>query len=170
MDKLNHRFGFFCISVLFFAWGFITCMNDLLIPKFKADFELTQFQANLIQSAFFGAFFIISLIYYMYSHYKEDPINRIGYKNTLVVGLIVCGLGCALLYPAGIIHSYTLFLLALLVLGSGVTLIQIAANPYVSILGDEKFASMRLNLSQGLNSLGYVIAPVLGGLLSLHLG
>lgn len=159
------RFAFSTVTALFFMWGFITCMNDLLIPKFKADFDLTQLQANMVQFAFFGAYFIVSLIYFLVSATTGDPINRIGYKNGLVLGLITAGIGCLLFYPAAEVHSYPLFLGALVVLGSGVTIIQIAANPYVSILGPENSAPSRLNLSQGLNSLGYVIAPLIGGIL-----
>lgn len=165
LSKKEMRFSFICITFLFFAWGFITCMNDLLIPKFKTDFNLSQLEANLIQFAFFGAFFLVSLFYYLYSTIKEDPINRIGYKNGLVIGLLICGLGCFLFYPAAQFHTYSMFLLALLTLGAGVTIIQIAANPYVSILGEASSATARLNLSQGINSLGYVIAPLIGGLL-----
>ena len=161
----NTRFAFASVTALFFMWGFITCMNDLLIPKFKADFALSQFQANLVQSAFFGAYFLVSLAYFLISATKGDPINRIGYKNGLVLGLVISGIGCLLFYPAAETKLYPLFLGALVVLGGGITIIQIAANPYVSILGEEKSAPSRLNLSQGLNSLGYVIAPLIGGIL-----
>ncbi len=161
----NTRFAFTSVTVLFFMWGFITCMNDLLIPKFKADFDLTQFQANLVQSAFFGAYFVVSLAYFLISATRGDPINKIGYKNGLVLGLAVSGLGCLMFYPAAQTKFYPLFLGALLILGGGITIIQIAANPYVSILGSEESAPSRLNLSQGLNSLGYVVAPLIGGLL-----
>ncbi len=158
----TNRFAFGSVTTLFFMWGFITCMNDLLIPKFKADFALSQLQANLVQSAFFGAFFLVSLAYFLISAFKGDPINKIGYKNGLVLGLGVCGLGCLLFYPAAETKLYPLFLGALFMLGAGVTLIQIAANPYVSILGPEKSAPSRLNLSQGLNSLGYVYLILFG--------
>ncbi len=164
-NKQNTKFAFGAVTTLFFMWGFITCMNDLLIPKFKADFDLSQFQANLVQFAFFGAFFLVSLFYFLISAFKGDPINKIGYKNGLVLGLLICGLGCLLFYPAGQTKAYPLFLGALFILGAGVTVLQIAANPYVSILGPEKSAPSRLNLSQGLNSLGYVIAPLIGGIL-----
>ena len=157
--------AFASVTTLFFMWGFITCMNDLLIPRFKEDFELTQFQANLVQSAFFGAYFLVSLLYLFVSAAKGDPINKIGYKNGLVLGLMVSGLGCLLFYPAAETRAYPFFLGALFILGCGVTIIQIAANPYVSILGPAETAPSRLNLSQGLNSLGYVIAPLIGGIL-----
>ena len=161
----NTRFAFASVTALFFMWGFITCMNDLLIPKFKADFNLNQIQANLVQFAFFGAYFLVSLAYFLISAAKGDPINKIGYKNGLVLGLVVAGVGCLMFYPAAETKLYPLFLAALIVLGAGVTLIQIAANPYVTILGPEETAPSRLNLSQGLNSLGYVIAPLVGGIL-----
>ena len=153
------------VTTLFFMWGFITCMNDLLIPKFKADFDLNQFQANMVQFAFFGAYFVVSLIYFLISASKGDPINKIGYKNGLVLGLVIAGIGCFMFYPAAEVHQFWLFLTALGVLGAGVTIIQIAANPYVTILGPEESGSSRLNLAQGFCSLGYVIAPFIGGIL-----
>ena len=161
----KNKFAFATVTSLFFMWGFITCLNDLLIPKFKTDFDLNQLQANTVQSAFFGAYFLISLIYFLISAAKGDPINRIGYKNGLILGLIISGIGCAMFYPAAQIYKFWLFLAALSVLGAGVTIIQIAANPYVTILGPEKSGSSRLNLSQGFCSLGYVIAPFIGGIL-----
>ena len=161
----SNRFAFIIVTSLFFMWGFISCMNDLLIPKFKADFHLNQTQANLVQFAFFGAYFVVSLIYFLISAAKGDPINKIGYKNGLVLGLLVAGVGCFLFYPAAETKQYSLFLGALIVLGAGVTIIQIAANPYVTILGPEETGPSRLNLSQGLNSLGYVITPLIGGIL-----
>ena len=161
----GNRFAFTIVTALFFLWGFISCMNDLLIPKFKADFNLNQAQANLVQFAFFGAYFLVSLAYFLISAAKGDPINKIGYKNGLVLGLLVAGVGCFLFYPAAETKQYSLFLGALIVLGAGITIIQIAANPYVTILGPEETGPSRLNLSQGLNSLGYVITPLIGGIL-----
>ena len=161
----GNRFAFIIVTALFFMWGFISCMNDLLIPKFKADFDLNQTQANLVQFAFFGAYFVVSLAYFLISAAKGDPINRIGYKNGLVLGLLIAGVGCFLFYPAAETKQYPLFLGALIVLGAGITIIQIAANPYVTILGPEETGPSRLNLSQGLNSLGYVITPLIGGIL-----
>ncbi|MDA7514448.1 sugar MFS transporter [bacterium] len=159
----NNRFAFATVTSLFFMWGFISCMNDLLIPKFKAEFDLSQFQANLVQFFFFGAYFLISLTYFLFSAAKGDPINKIGYKNGLIIGLVLTGGACLVFIPAANAGSYPLFLTALCLLGGGVTLIQIAANPYISILGPESSASSRLNLSQGLNSLGYVLTPLIGG-------
>ncbi|MDP0491714.1 MAG: sugar MFS transporter [Verrucomicrobiota bacterium JB023] len=161
----SNHFAFATVTSLFFMWGFISCMNDLLIPKFKAEFELSQFQANLVQSFFFGAYCLVSLAYFLISAAKGDPINKIGYKNGLIIGLILTAGACMVFVPAANTASYPLFLVALCLLGSGVTLIQIAANPYISILGPESSASSRLNLSQGLNSLGYVLTPLIGGAL-----
>ena len=117
--RTDNRFAFMTVTALFFMWGFISCMNDLLIPKFKADFSLTQFQANLVQFAFFGAYFLVSLGYFLISAVKGDPINKIGYKNGLVLGLVIAGIGCLLFYPAAETKQYVLFLGALIVLGSG---------------------------------------------------
>jgi FHS family L-fucose permease-like MFS transporter len=161
----NYRSAFSIITALFFMWGFITCLNDILIPHLKEAFDLKYWQAMLVQFAFFGAYFVVSLFYYLYSAASGDPIARIGYQRGLVVGLLLSGLGCALFFPAAAVHSYAFFLAALFVLASGITIIQIAANPFVAILGPEETASGRLNLAQGLNSLGYVIAPVIGGVL-----
>ncbi len=161
----NYRSAFAIITALFFMWGFITCLNDILIPHLREAFDLKYWQAMLVQFAFFGAYFIISLLYYIYSSASGDPIARVGYQKGLVAGLLISGLGCALFYPAASVHSYGFFLAALFVLASGITIIQIAANPYVAILGPAETASGRLNLAQGLNSLGYVIAPVIGGVL-----
>lgn len=161
----NYRSAFAVITTLFFMWGFITCLNDILIPHLKEAFDLKYWQAMLVQLAFFGAYFVVSLLYYIYSASSGDPIARIGYQKGLVAGLLVSGIGCALFFPAATVHSYGFFLAALFVLASGITIIQIAANPYVAILGPPETASGRLNLAQGLNSLGYVIAPVIGGIL-----
>ena len=156
---------FISITFLFFMWGFITVMNDVLIPHLRTVFELTYFKAALIQSAFFGAFFIISLIYFLISVTKGDLISRIGYKNGILIGLILCAVGCFLFYPAAQFQKYPFFLSALFILASGVTVLQIAANPYAAILGPPETASSRLNLAQGFNSFGTTLAPLVGALL-----
>ena len=153
------------VTLLFFMWGFITCMNDILIPKLQQVFVLQHWQAMLIQTAFFGAYFIISLLYFVFSMTKGDPIMKIGYKNGIIVGLIVAAIGCALFYPAADYHSYGFFLMALFVLASGITILQIAANPYVTVLGRPEGAASRLNLTQALNSFGTTVAPLVGGYL-----
>lgn len=163
--RSNQSGAFSLITSLFFMWGFLTSMNDILIPYLKGAFELTDFQSSLVQTAFFGAYFIGSLIYFLASMVLGDPILRIGYKNGILGGLLISALGAALFYPAAQAVSYPLFLTALFTLGLGFTLLQISANPYVTLLGPEKSASSRLNLAQGFNSLGTTIAPMLGGYL-----
>ncbi|MFD1755043.1 sugar MFS transporter [Rufibacter sediminis] len=153
------------VTMLFFMWGFITCMNDILIPKLQQVFTLQNWQAMLIQTAFFGAYFIVSLLYFVFSVTKGDPILKIGYKNGIIVGLAVTAVGCLLFLPAADSHSYGLFLGALFVLASGITVLQITANPYVSILGPPESSSSRMNMTQALNSFGTTIAPIIGGYL-----
>ena len=163
----NYTLPLITLTSLFFMWGFITCMNDVLIPHLKKLFSLSYFQAMLIQFCFFGAYFIGSVIYFTISYYSGDPINKIGYKKGILVGLVISALGCAMFYPAASYAAYGLFLAALFILGLGFTLLQISANAYVSLLGPEESASSRLNLTQAFNSLGTTIAPVLGGYLIL---
>lgn len=155
------------LTLLFFMWGFLTSMNDILVPYFKRAFKLSHFQALLVQSAFFTAYFVGSLIYFLYSWKWGDPIGKVGYKNGLVLGLLIAAGGALLFYPAAELVSYPLFLGALFVLALGITMIQISANPFVAIMGPEKSASTRLNLSQGFNSLGTTLAPLVGGALIL---
>jgi FHS family L-fucose permease-like MFS transporter len=159
----SQRGPFAIMTVLFFMWGFMTVFNDILIPRFKDAFTLSYFQAMLVQLAFFGAYFVGSALYFLISVTSGDPIARIGYKNGVVVGLLISATGSALFWPAAAATSYPLFLLALFVVGLGFAMLQIAANPYVTILGAESTASSRLNLAQGFNSLGTTIGPVIGG-------
>jgi FHS family L-fucose permease-like MFS transporter len=153
------------MTTLFFMWGFMTVLNDPLIARFKEAFRLSNFQAMLVQLAFFGAYFIGAIIYYAVSTTSGDPINRIGYKNGVILGLLMSALGSALFYTAALMVSYGFFLFALFILGLGFTMLQIAANPYVTILGQERTASSRLNLSQAFNSFGTTLGPILGGYL-----
>jgi FHS family L-fucose permease-like MFS transporter len=153
------------MTVLFFTWGFMTVFNDILIPRFKDAFTLDYFHAMLVQFAFFGAYFIGSLLYFAISASFGDPIARLGYKNGVVIGLLISALGSALFWPAATFLSYPLFLLALFVIGLGFAMLQIAANPYVTILGPERTASSRLNLAQAFNSLGTTLGPLVGGYL-----
>lgn len=161
----NNKTALYTMFVLFFMWGFITCMNDILIPFLKQVFELNYTQAFLVQFAFFGAYFIGSLIYFIISAVAGDPIQRLGYKNGILAGLFISALSCAMFYPAAEYQVYGYFLGALFTLGIGFTLLQIAANPYVAILGPSRTASSRLNLAQGFNSFGTTIAPLIGGYL-----
>ena len=159
----SHRGSFAIMTTLFFIWGFMTVFNDILIPRFKEAFTLNYFEAMLVQFAFFGAYFIGSLVYFLISATRGDPIAKLGYKNGIVVGLLVSALGSALFWPAAAANSYPMFLMALFIVGLGFALLQIAANPYVTILGPERTASSRLNLAQGFNSLGTVLGPLIGG-------
>ena len=164
-DRAGSRGAFAVMTSLFFLWGFMTVFNDILIPRFKEAFTLDYFRAMLVQFAFFGAYFIGALIYFFVSMFKGDPIARIGYKNGVVLGLLISASGSALFWPAATLSSYGLFLGALFVVGLGFAMLQIAANPYVTILGPEKTASSRLNLAQGFNSFGTTTGPLIGGYL-----
>ncbi|MCL5268182.1 MAG: sugar MFS transporter [Bacteroidetes bacterium] len=161
----TYRGPFAIMTTLFFMWGFMTAWNDILIPRFKEAFTLDFFQAMLVQFAFFGAYFIGSLVYFIISMTAGDPIAKIGYKNSLVLALLMSALGSALFWPAATAVSYPLFLVALFIVGLGFALLQIAANPYVTILGPERTASSRLNLAQGFNSVGTTLGPLIGGYL-----
>ena len=164
-DGQTYRGPFAIMTVLFFMWGFMTVFNDILIPKFKEAFTLDYFHAMLVQFAFFGAYFIGSLAYFLISAKTGDPIARIGYKNGVVIGLLISATGSALFWPAAAKLSYPLFLGGLFVVGLGFAMLQIAANPYVTILGPERTASSRLNLAQAFNSVGTTIGPLIGGYL-----
>ena len=167
-EKKKYTSALIVITSLFFMWGFITCMNDILIPFLKKMFELTRFQSMMIQFAFFTAYFVGSVIYFIISARKGDPISKIGYKNGIILGLIISAFASVIFYPAAHFKVFALFLAALFVLALGFTLLQIAANPYVALLGPPETASSRLNLSQAFNSLGTTLAPVLGGYLVFH--
>jgi FHS family L-fucose permease-like MFS transporter len=159
----TYKGPFAIMTILFFMWGFMTVWNDILIPRFKEAFTLNYFQAMLVQFAFFGAYTVGSLIYYVISTVSGDPINRIGYKNGVIIGLLISAVGSALFYPAALTVSYPFFLISLFVVGLGFAMLQITANPYVTILGPERTASSRLNLSQAFNSFGTTIGPIIGG-------
>ncbi len=158
----NYTFALTTLTTLFFMWGFITCLNDILIPHLKAVFTLNYTQVMLIQFSFFTAYAIVSLP-------AGILVEKIGYKSGIVIGLITAGIGCLLFYPAASVQSYAMFLGALFVLASGITILQVAANPYVAILGKSETASSRLNLTQAFNSLGTTIAPYFGSLIILSL-
>jgi FHS family L-fucose permease-like MFS transporter len=147
------------VTMLFFMWGLITSLNDILIPHLKAIYTLSYVQAMLVQLCFFGAYAIVSLP-------AGALIRRIGYQKGAVTGLLIAAVGCALFYPASF-SSYGVFLFAFFVLASGITVLQVAANPYVTVLGPARTASSRLTLTQAFNSLGTTIGPYVGGLLIL---
>ncbi|WP_316804610.1 sugar MFS transporter [Pedobacter nototheniae] len=167
--KTNYAVPLITITLLFFMWGFITCMNDILIPYLKELFKLSYVGSLMVQFCFFGAYFIGSLIYFIISYTKGDPINKVGYKKGILFGILLAAVGCVLFYPAATYSVYPLFLGALFVLGLGFTVLQITANAYVSLLGPEDSASSRLNLTQAFNAFGTTIAPILGGHLIFEL-
>ncbi len=147
-------------TALFFMWGFLTCLNDILIPHLKGIFELSYAQAMLVQFAFFSSYFIFAL-----------PAGKLvewrGYKQTMVIGLVVMACGALLFLPASTVASFGLFLSALVILAAGITCLQVSANPYVTSLGPVNTAASRLNFSQAFNSLGTTLAPLFGGALIL---
>jgi FHS family L-fucose permease-like MFS transporter len=155
----SNTFPLTVVTILFFMWGLLTSMNDVLIPHLKSVYTLNYVQAMMVQFCFFGAYFIVSLPAGML-------IRRIGYKHGAVAGLTIAAAGCALFYPAAT-SGYGLFLFAFFVLAAGITVLQVAANPYVTVLGAPATASSRLNLTQAFNSLGTTLAPALGGMLIL---
>jgi FHS family L-fucose permease-like MFS transporter len=148
------------VTILFFMWGFLTCLNDILVPHLKSIFDLTYAQVMLIQFSFFSAYFVFSIP-------AAKVVDRMGYQRTMVAGLLTMSVGAFLFVPAATAASYRLFLTALVVLAAGITALQVAANPYVIVLGSPETASSRLNLTQAFNSLGTTIAPSIGSLLIL---
>lgn len=148
------------VSTLFFAWGFLTCLNDILIPHLKNIFDLNYTQVMLVQFAFFSSYFVFSMP-------SGKIVEWIGYKQAMVTGLMTMATGAIMFIPAASLPSFPLFLTALIVLAAGMTVLQTSANPYVAILGPPRTASSRLNLTQAFNSLGTTVAPVFGGWLIL---
>lgn len=148
------------LTALFFMWGFITCLNDILIPHLRNLFSLSYTQAMLIQFCFFGAYFVVSIP-------AGKLVRQLGYQRGIVVGLLGAALGCGMFLPAASLHSYALFLAGLFVMASGITILQVSANPYVAALGKPETASSRLTLTQAFNSLGTTVAPFFGAMLIL---
>jgi MFS transporter, FHS family, L-fucose permease len=156
----SYRVPLMVVTTLFFMWGFLTCLNDILVPHLKPIFDLNYTRVMLIQFAFFGAYFVFSIP-------SAWIIDWIGYQRAMVLGLLTMGAGAFLFVPAASVPSYPLFLIALIVLAAGITCLQVAANPYVTVLGKPETASSRLNLTQAFNSLGTFLAPFFGGLFIL---
>ena len=159
--KNTNQFALISLTSLFFMWGFITCLNDILIPHLKAIFDLTYTQSMLVQFCFFGAYFLVSLP-------AGRLVKNVSYQKGIVIGLAIAAIGCLMFYPAAEFHSYNFFLAALFVLASGITVLQVSANPYVTLLGSPETASSRLTLTQAFNSLGTTVAPYLGALFILN--
>jgi len=156
----TQKFAFIAMTCLFFFWGFITVLNDILIPFLKESFDLNYTQAMLVQFCFFGAYFVVS-------PFAGKLIDKVGYQQGIVMGLLTTAAGCILFYPSASLHMYSLFLFAFFVLASGITILQVAANPYVAALGPETTAASRLNLAQAANSLGTTVGPIVGAALIL---
>ena len=148
------------LTTLFFMWGSLTSLNDVLIPYVQHVFKIRLAASMLIQTAFFSAYFIFSIP-------ASKIIDWIGYKKAIVVGLFTMVVACLAFYPAARIPSFPFLLTALIILATGITILQVAANPYVAILGKPKTASSRLNLTQAFNSLGTTVFPWIGARLIL---
>lgn len=159
-QQKSYKSSFILLTTLFFLWGFITVLVDSLVPRLRELFTLTYFQAILVQFAFFGAYFVLSIP-------SSYIISKIGYKKGIIVGLLTMAFGCLLFYPAASYRIFGVFLVAYFILAGGITLLQVAANPFVAALGSEAGASSRLNLAQAFNSLGTAIAPAIGALFIL---
>jgi FHS family L-fucose permease-like MFS transporter len=159
-DMSSYKTAFALITILFFMWGFITVLVDALVPRLKAVFDLSYGQSITVQFAFFGAFFCFAVP-------SSLLLEKIGYKSGIVAGLTLMGIACLLFYPAAGIREFWIFITAFFTLATGITILQVAANPYVTLLGDEKTASSRLNLSQAFNSFGTLLAPIAGALFLL---
>lgn len=159
----RHTSALTVLTLLFFMWGLITSLNDILVPHLKAVFTLSYVEASLVQFCFFGAYFIMSFP-------AGRLVEKVGYKSGIIVGLATAGVGCLLFYPAAGSQSYPFFLAALFILASGITLLQVAANPYVNVLGPASTAASRLNLTQAFNSLGTTVGPLVGSVTILAIG
>lgn len=143
------------LGVLYFMMGFITCLNDTLVPFFKAGFTLSYAESSLVQFYFFLTYGVMSIP-------AGKLVERTGYKNGIVMGFLIAALGAFVFYPASVYHAYGLFLAALFILAIGIVVLQVAANPYITILGPANTASSRLTLIQGVGSIGTTVAPIFG--------
>lgn len=159
-NQKSYRSAFILLTTLFFLWGFITVLVDSLIPRLRELFTLTYFQAGMVQFAFFGAYFLLSIP-------ASFILSKIGYKRGIILGLLTMAAGCLLFYPAASYRVFGIFMVAYFILAAGITVLQVAANPFVAVLGSEDRASSRLNLSQAFNSLGTAVAPAIGALFIL---
>jgi FHS family L-fucose permease-like MFS transporter len=160
VSSKSYKSSFIFLTILFFLWGFITVLVDSLVPRLKDVFEMSYAKTVLVQFAFFVAFFVFSVP-------AGFLLSKIGYKKGIILGLLTMALGCLLFYPAASFRAFPVFLIGYFTLAGGITILQVAANPYVALLGSESGASSRLNLSQAFNSLGTTIAPVVGALFLL---
>lgn len=161
IQSTSSRYALYVLTAVFFFWGFVAASNTVLIPFFKENFSLAQWQSQLVDLAFYAAYFGGSLIYFLYAMFRGDLLNKIGYKKGLLAGFGLSALGALMFIPAAGAESYTFLLIALFTIGLGFTLQQIVANPYVIAIGDPKTGAHRINLAQGINSFGTMTGPVL---------
>src|SRR5574343_653537 len=153
---------FIPLVTVFFFWGFVAASNDILIPVFKKAFNLSQTQSQMVSFAFYVAYTVGSLIYMFVSKsLKEDLINKIGYKNGLIVGLLISAAGTLLFYPAANTGSFALMISGLFIVGLGFSLQQIVANPLAIEVGPSETGSQRLTMAGGVNNFGTTIGPLL---------
>src|SRR6201981_2911870 len=155
ITERRYLIPFILVTSLFFLWALGVNLNDILIPHLKKTFNLTDFQSSLIQTAFFGGYFLAALP-------AGWLMERIGYRKGILVGLGTCSVGALLFIPAASIRTYGFFLLALFVMACGQGILEVAANPYVTILGPPESSERRLNLAQSFNSVGAVVTPIVG--------
>lgn len=153
--KVNYMPALVSLGVLYFMMGFITCLNDTLVPFFKKGFDLNYAQSSLVQFYFF-------LTYGLMSIPAGRIVSKVGYKNGMVLGFGIAAIGACLFYPASLLHEYYVFLAALFIVAIGIVLLQVAANPYITVLGPKETASSRLTLIQGIGSIGTTVAPMFG--------
>lgn len=153
--KQNYLPALLSLAVLYFMMGFITCLNDTLVPYFKKGFALNYSDSSLVQFYFFLTYGIASIP-------AGKLVEKIGYKKGMVTGFMVAACGALLFFPASLYHQYALFLAALFILAIGIVLLQVAANPYITVLGPAETASSRLTLIQGVGSIGTTVAPLFG--------
>ena len=155
LTERRYIVAFVLVTSLFFLWALGVNLNDILIPHLKKAFHLTDFQSSLIQSAFFGGYFLAALP-------AGWLMERIGYRKGILIGLLTCAFGAFLFIPAASIGLYGFFLFALFVMACGQGVLEVAANPYVTILGPPESSERRLNLAQSFNAVGAVVTPIIG--------
>src|SRR5512133_1433741 len=154
-SERRYTLPFVLITSLFFLWAFGVNLNDVLIPRFKLAFALNDFQSSFIQAAFFGGYCLAAFP-------AGKLMERIGYKKGILTGLILCATGALLFVPASSVGAYGFFLFALFVMACGQSFLEVAANPYVTILGPPETAERRLNFAQSFNAVGAFISPMIG--------
>src|ERR1700726_728102 len=155
LTERRYTVAYVLVTSLFFLWALGVNLNDILIPHLKKTFRLTDLQSSLIQSAFFGGYFLAALP-------AGWLMGRVGYKKGILLGLLTCAVGAFLFIPAASIRFYWFFLFALFIMACGQGVLEVAANPYVTILGPPESAERRLNLAQSFNAVGAVVTPVVG--------